>query len=433
MIGEDPVGSPHSGSKGEKMIKKYFLFLLFLSMIFLGMDPPSGRAEQSWFTQAIASSPFVQDLFSFIERNEKNIIEEWCRLTEIPAPSGSEGKRAQYMKDRFQSLGLDKIDIDKAGNVIGIWKGTEGGKKVVLSAHMDTVFQGVSDIRVIREGNVLKAPGIGDDTASLINLLWSIGALKQAGFRPKNTYYFLATVEEETGFDGMRAFMDSAEEDFSYVIALDGDLGKVHYGALGFGGGEVIFRGPGAHTMQSRGVPNPNLAVAKTIERIYEIDLPASPIEKWTILNVGMISGGRVRNAVSQQSSFTIDLRSGDQQELEKAQRKIEEICEAVSSETGVEYEIRSDDRSDAHQIPEAKDSALVHTVVDILEYLEVEDVEVDPLGSTEANVGIERGILSVNLGRTYGRYKHSLREEADIDGLFLAMKQIMLLIYCLE
>jgi hypothetical protein len=75
----------------------------------------------------------------------------------------------------------------------------------------------------------------------------------------------------------------------------------------------------------------------------------------------------------------------------------------------------------------------LVKTVLDILEYLGVKDITVDPLGSTEANVGIEKGILSVNLGRTTGRYKHSLREEADIDGLFLAMKQIVLLICCLE
>ena len=146
-----------------------------------------------------------------------------------------------------------------------------------------------------------------------------------------------------------------------------------------------------------------------------------------------MIDGGTVRNAVSQESSFTIDLRSGNQEELDKAQRKIRKICEEVSSETGVTWDIRLDDQSKAFQIPGARDSALVKTVVDILEYLEVKDIEADPLGSTEANVGIEKGILSVNLGRTYGRYKHSLREEADIDGLFLAMKQILLLIYCLE
>ncbi len=419
--------------RSEVMIKKYSVSVLFLIGHLLGIGQPTVWGDQSLFTPKIANSEIVQDLFTYVERNEEAIIAEWCLLTEIPAPSGHEEKRAQYMKAQFQSMGLDKTYIDEAGNVIGMWKGTDGGKKIVLSAHMDTVFQGVWDIQVRRDGNVLKAPGIGDDTASLINLLWSVRALKQLGFKPQNTYYFLATVEEETGFDGMRAFMDSSEENFEYVIALDGDLGKVQYGALGFGGGTVTFRGPGAHTMQSRGVPNPNLAVAQSIERICKIDLPITPIEKWTVLNVGMISGGKVRNAVSQESSFTIDLRSGDQQELEKAQKEIRKICAGVSSETGVEWEFQPDDQSKASQIPGARDSALVKTVVDILEYLEIKDIEVDPLGSTEANVGIENGILSLNLGRTYGRYKHSLREEADIDGLFLAMKQIILLIYCLE
>jgi len=415
------------------MIRKYLLSCLLISGLLFGMWGSVVWAEESLFTRSVAGSGFVQELFAFVEQNEEAIIAEWSRLTEIPAPSGYEKKRAQYMKSKFDSLGLDKTYIDQAGNVIGIWKGTDGGKNIVLSAHMDTVFQSVNEIHVKREGNVLKAPGIGDDTASLINLLWSLRAFKEAGFKPKNTYYFLATVEEETGFDGMRAFMDSVEQDFTYVLALDGDLGKVSYGALGFGGGLVTFRGPGAHTMQSRGVPNPNLAVAWAIDRICQLDLPVLPIEKWTILNVGMIMGGKVRNAVSQESSFTIDLRSGDQEEIVKVQKKIREICEEISYETGVKWEIQLDDRSKAFQIPKARDSALVLTVVDILEYLEVKDIEVDPLGSTEANMGIERGILSVNLGRTYGRYKHSLREEADIDGLFLAMKQIMLLVCCLE
>lgn len=415
------------------MIRKHVLLSLLISGLLLGMWGSVVWAQESLFTRTMAESEFVQQLFAFVEKNKEAIITEWSQLTEIPAPSGYEEKRARYMKSQFESLGLDETYVDQAGNVIGIWKGTDGGKKIVLSAHMDTVFQGVNEIHVRREGNVLKAPGIGDDTASLINLLWSLRALKETGFKPKNTYYLLATVEEETGFDGMRVFMDSVGLDFIHVIALDGDLGKVHYGALGFGGGKITFRGPGAHTMQSRGVPNPNLSVAKAIDRICQIDLPSVPVEKWTILNVGMIMGGKVRNAVSQESSFTIDLRSADQIEIVKAQKKIKEICEEVSSETGVKWQIQFDDRSEASQIPGARESALVKTVVDILEYLDVKDIEVDPLGSTEANVGIERGILSLNLGRTYGRYKHSLREEADIDGLFLAMKQILLLVYCLE
>jgi len=185
--------------------------------------------------------------------------------------------------------------------------------------------------------------------------------------------------------------------------------------------------------MQSRGIPSPNLAVARAIERIYKIELPSEPPEKWTILNIGMIGGGKVRNAVSQESYFTVDLRSADQDELEKAQGKIRKICRDVSSELNVKLEMDLNEDSKACQIPEARESFLVKTVVDILRYLEVKDMEVNPLGSTEANVGIEKGILSVNIGRTYGRYKHSLREEAEISGLFLALKQTLLLICCLE
>lgn len=414
-------------------MKKFFRLILVL-LVLLGLHTNYCLwGNESLFTPESADSPFVRKLFSFIEKNQEKIIEEWIYLTEIPAPSGHEGKRAGYLKEQFMDSGLDEVFIDRSGNVIGIWKGSDRGKKIIMSAHMDTVFQGVWEIKVKREGNLLKAPGIGDDTASLINLLWSIRALKQAGFKPKNTYYFMGTVGEETGFVGMRAFLEETEEKFDLLIALDGDLGKVHYGALGFGGGEIIFRGPGAHTMQSRGVANPNLAVAKAVERIYEIKLPSEPLEKWTILNIGMIGGGKVRNAVSQQSYFTVDLRSANQSELEKAQGEIKRICQEVASEVGVESEMKLNENSKAYQIPEAKESFLVKTIVDILNFLKVKEIEVDPLGSTEANVGIEKGILSVNLGRTYGRYKHSLREEAEIAGLFLAMKQIMLLIYFLQ
>ena len=409
----------------KKHLKLGFIFLCFC-VLFSNFSLCS---EESLFTPEIANSPLVQKLFSFLEKNREKIIEEWILLTEIPAPSGHEEKRTEYMKEKFEAAGLDEVIVDRSGNVIGIWRGSQKGRKIIMPAHMDTVFQGVWEIKVKRERNLLKAPGIGDDTASLINLLWSIRALKQAGFKPKDTYYFIGTVGEEVGFLGMQAFLEEAKEKFDLVIALDGDLGKVHYGALGFGGGRITFRGPGAHTMQSRGVPNPNLAVSKAIEQIYKIKLPSKPAEKWTILNVGMIGGGKVRNAVSQESYFTVDLRSANQEELEKAQGKIKRICEDIASDVGVELEMNLNENSRAYQIPGAGESFLVKTVVDVLEFLKVKDIEVDPLGSTDANVGIEKGILSVNLGRTYGRYKHSLREEAEIDGLFLAMKQILLLV----
>jgi len=406
---------------------------MLIGIICLTLLSSFSIGEESLFTSDIVHRPLTKKMLAFIEVNREKIIDEWVFLTEIPSPSGFEEKRAVFMKKQFEDAGLDRVYIDEAGNVVGIWLGTEKGKNIVVPAHLDTVFKDLWEIKVKREGNVLKAPGVGDDTASLIHLIWSVRALKSAGFNPENTYYFVATVEEELGFVGMRAFMENQPEKIDLVIALDGDLGGVHYGALGFGGGRIVYRGPGAHTMLSRGIPNPNLAVAKAIERLYGINLISEPIEKWTILNIGIIGGGKVQNAVSQESFFTIDLRSPNGEELKRVQQEIKLICRDVAEEEGLEVDIDLNEQAKGYQIPGARDSFLIKTVVDILEHLRVQNITVDPLGSTDANVGIEEGILSVNLGRTYGRFKHSLEEEADIDGLFLAMKQICLLFICLN
>jgi acetylornithine deacetylase/succinyl-diaminopimelate desuccinylase-like protein len=394
---------------------------------------PDSPADQSLFSLRVAESKLVKGAFAFIEKNRDAAIAEWIALTEIPAPSGKEENRAAVLRDKFAAAGLDKVGIDAAGNVVGVWPGSGRGKRIAVSAHMDTVFQGVTSIKVVREGGRLKAPGIGDDTASLINLLVTVRALKAAGFRPENTYYFLATVGEETGFKGMREFLKSPPEPIDMVLALDDDLGKVHFGALGFGGGRIVFRGPGAHTMQSKGVANPNLAVAKAVQRICEISVPDSPPERWTVINVGMIGGGKVRNAVSQESFLAVDLRSANQEELLKARAAIRDACETVARETGTTVSFELNEAEKASQLPGAADSSLVKTLVDILRYLSVPAIEVDPCGSTEANAGIERGIPSVNIGRTYGIQKHSLEEEADIEGLFTAQKQLVLFLASLR
>lgn len=412
-------------------MKKVFCLVLFFFCLTEGLL--CSQREKSLFNPEMANSPIVQEIFSFIEKNKEKIIDEWIYLTEIPAPSGHEEKRAQYIKKEFEALSLDKVHTDSSGNVIGIWKGTNQGQKIIIVAHLDTVFQDLWDIKVERKGNLLKAPGIGDDTAGLINLLWTIRALKNAGFKPDNNYYFIATVGEELGMVGMRAFMDSTQEKFDLVIAIDGWLGEVLYGALGIHGRKIIFSGPGSHTMSSKNTPNPNLAVAKAVEQVYQIQVPSEPPEKWAIINVGMIQGGKVTNAVSQESFFTVDIRAVDQGELERIIKMVEKASEEVAAETGVQLKYEVFENSKAAQIPGAQDSFLVKTTTDILEFLGVEKIELSAQGTTDASMGLEKGILSICIGRTYGKYNHTLEEESEIDGLFVAMKQILLLIYCIK
>jgi len=109
--------------------------------------------------------------------NEPKIIEEQIRLCEIPAPPFKEDLRGQELKRLFQNLGLQDVRIDKVGNVIGTRPGASRRPNLVFSAHLDTVFPEGTNVRVTRDGNVLKGPGIGDDCRGLAVMLATIQAL----------------------------------------------------------------------------------------------------------------------------------------------------------------------------------------------------------------------------------------------------------------
>lgn len=100
--------------------------------------------------------------------NAAEIEELLIKLVQIPAPTGREQKRAEYITDWLKELRYHPF-TDAAGNVIVEMKVQEGGY-TVLMAHMDTVFEDV-DISVVKNANILSAPGIGDDTCNAAFLM----------------------------------------------------------------------------------------------------------------------------------------------------------------------------------------------------------------------------------------------------------------------
>jgi len=85
----------------------------------------------------------------------------------------------------MEKLGLADIRVDDMFNVSGVRKGSGGGPTVVFAAHMDTVFPEGTDVTVKREGDVLRAPRVGDDTSNLIAVLEMFRARDQGGVKTK--------------------------------------------------------------------------------------------------------------------------------------------------------------------------------------------------------------------------------------------------------
>jgi tripeptide aminopeptidase len=172
------------------------------ALILLAASPL--RAQNSWFQPSLLEKPEVRKAMLSVDERATGIVEEWIRLVETPSPSGKEQARAKYIRAEMEKLGLSDIRTDDMSNVSGVRKGTGGGPTVVFAAHMDTVFPEGTDLKVKREGDTLRAPGVGDDTSNLMATLEMFRALNRGGVKTKGDLIFLASVQEETGLYGDR-------------------------------------------------------------------------------------------------------------------------------------------------------------------------------------------------------------------------------------
>ena len=106
----------------------------------------------------------------FARENVKEAQNLLRTLGKIPAPSHDEGRRAAFVSEWFKSQGFKDVQIDAAQNVI-CKLGPQDGDLVVFAAHTDIVFPDTAPLPMREEDGRLYAPGIGDDTANLVNLM----------------------------------------------------------------------------------------------------------------------------------------------------------------------------------------------------------------------------------------------------------------------
>ena len=181
-----------------------------------------------------------------------------------------------------------------------------------MSAHLDTVFPRGTNVKVRREGNVLRGPGIGDDCRGLADLLAVARALNKAGVTTPGTITFVATVGEE-GLGDLRGvkrlFNETLKDSIDRFVSIDGDGLGITYIAIGSARFRVTFKGPGGHSFGSFGTVNPVHALGRAIARIADFQVPTSPR---TTFNVGRVGGGTSINAIASEAWMEVDLRSSD-------------------------------------------------------------------------------------------------------------------------
>ena len=130
---------------------------------------------------AIAAHPRFRAACDTMRAEHDRTVEDIIRLTEIPAPPFAEEVRAAAYLAMLKEHGLEEVEQDEVGNVMGRRRGFGNGETLVVAAHLDTVFPAGTDVKVRREGTKLFAPGVGDDTRSLAVNLAFLRAMDAAG------------------------------------------------------------------------------------------------------------------------------------------------------------------------------------------------------------------------------------------------------------
>jgi tripeptide aminopeptidase len=406
-----------------------------ITAAFLIMAALPLHAQISWFSADQLKQPRMQKAFDSL--NEAAIIDEWIRLTEIPAPSGMEQARAEYVRAELQKLGLSEIRVDEMLNVSGVRKGTGNGPTVAFAAHLDTVFPADTDVKVRRDGDLLRAPGIGDDTGNVVALLEAFRALDRATIQTKGDLVFIATTQEEVGLNGARYWLTHAQPRPDMFVALDVTSGAVWYGALNIEWIKFHFTAPAVHTLQSRDAPSPAKALARAIEAVYAIPLPALATDvgsrRLPVINVGLLGGGTVSNSVPGETWFTVDLRSLDSATQDRLRAAITDAARRAADDEHVnfrvEFTVPNEDYSRALPKEQRLAHPLVSTAVDAANHFRwpgSSAVVPQDLGSTDANIAVSLGIPAIATDAVISAGEHQLEENAFATTIVPGIKQLI-------
>jgi tripeptide aminopeptidase len=346
--------------------------------------------------------------------------QDWKNIARIYSPSGNEVLRAEYLVKRFDEIGVNETYIDSHGNAVAKIEGKEKGPVFVYLGTMDdlaTVAEMVKNWKkpIQEEDGKMVGPGT-NISATCITILGLAKLFKSSETEFKGTVYLVGVVQEETGLVGVQGFLDDHPET-TYLVDIMAGLGRMSYGCLGIHWFKVHFKGPKAHTLMGEGA-NVTKGIAQAVNQIWQLDRTLEPDEDRVYLNISMLGAGHVFNHRHDDGWFSVDIRSPNNTNLEDMRERVLNVVKTVAENTELGYWIEDFQKGPAGLIPGSRESDLVRVAEEFSKLLGVEP-RVSPRGSSNMNVGVRKGVLSISTGGDRGGNRNTLDEYANIEPVF--------------
>ena len=351
----------------------------------------------------------------------ERMINQFMEMVRIDSESGNEARFIEYLKGEFEKIG-GEAQKDAYGNLVARFaaRGCSGKEPILLSCHADTVKPGVGIEPELKDG-VIRSKGdtiLGaDDKAGIAEML---EALRTAEVRPP--VEVAISRQEEVGLHGVKNM------DYSLITArkgflLDNDtLDTIVIGGPSYYAMDVEVTGRSAHAgMEPEKGINAIQAAAKAIAA-----MPLGRLDEETTANVGVITGGMIRNGVPDKVSFLAECRSLTHAKAEALAKKMENTIREEVNGYGAEVSIHTDNLCRAVDIPE--DSETVEISKRALKSVGVDATTTFITGFTDASIynnqGIEMAVVGIG-----ARLEHSTQEHihvADMEKALGMIKEIL-------
>jgi glutamate carboxypeptidase len=272
----------------------------------------------------------VKPILDSAEKHKPGAIKLWERLVNIDSGTGdAEGLKAvgAIAIEELKKLGaaIETVPSSPAvgDNIVATFTGTGKGK-VLLMAHMDTVFgKGAAAARPFRiERGRAYGPGVSDDKAGIVVAIVALNILQDLKFKDYARITLFLNTNEETGSRGSRALIGKLAKEHDVTLNLEAGRAGDGITVWRKGSGTIKVEVKGRASHAGAAPEFGRNAVMELAHQMLQLSKLADA-QKGRTINFTVVKGGDRKNIIPDYAEADADVRAVVTAEFDRIEREL--------------------------------------------------------------------------------------------------------------
>ena len=260
----------------------------------------------------------AKEIITYLKDNHKPMLALLKEMVAIESPSNNKEalkNEIRFLRKELEQLGFYTLHVSGKNTGGYLYARPLIRKKntplQLLIGHCDTVWElhTIKDMPVVQSNGKLSGPGVFDMKAGIIQILFSLRAIKALQLDLAVTPIILINTDEEIGSHESTPIIKRLSKLVHRAFVLEPPLGlegRLKTARKGVGRFTITVKGKAAHAGldPQKGV-NAIVELSHQVQRLYAMN----DFDKGITVNVGLIEGGYASNVIAAESKATIDVR----------------------------------------------------------------------------------------------------------------------------